>query len=552
MQENLKQVKRSNAFKIIAVSLLFVLFTVCFLLAVIAPVFTSDVAYAAPAPVVKNLEEQANSNWDLWELYSGNSFYGVFFNRKGIPSYSDCVSNSALFSDYGSTNTKRVKIVSTRTDISDTNGVYTRSFEFVPFVFTPSIAESLGVNITNSVFAISVCLKSALTTKPFRDFVLLIAENKSDFNNMKKSGLKSEFGFVLNFTDSVPYSMFDFSVVPANSTVGKYSDWKSRDLNFNSSFVGLFGNLLFLSLPSVGVPSDYVPKLDYDALKSQYDSLLNSMDFSTFNSVDLNSTKPLIQSTTMGNAIGSNTTTASYNGVSYGGYWYFRNSVEKDPYSLGLAQFDIGSTLLAGSDIKISYDALFPYNGTFADNVGIVLSFSNFGVYSTASNLKVASVFIPASDFISKEFIYNFDFDVNYITFGVGTFDSSSNSFNDITLGYDINSSTKQGVFISNFVVKGRGSNFNTVIDNANRQGYNKGYQEGKVAGREVGYQEGVSVQGDYSFMGLIGAVFDAPIQAFKGLLNFEILGVDMTAFVSSLFALAIIVVIIKIALGGK
>ena len=90
------------------------------------------------------------------------------------------------------------------------------------------------------------------------------------------------------------------------------------------------------------------------------------------------------------------------------------------------------------------------------------------------------------------------------------------------------------------------------AVDSAKKDGYNQGYQEGKVAGREVGYQEGIKDNGDYTFMGLLGAVFDAPIQAFKGLLNFEILGVDMTAFVSSLFALAIIVVIIKISLGGK
>ena len=84
------------------------------------------------------------------------------------------------------------------------------------------------------------------------------------------------------------------------------------------------------------------------------------------------------------------------------------------------------------------------------------------------------------------------------------------------------------------------------------QEGYNQGYQEGKVAGREVGYQEGVADQGDYTFMGLLGAVFDAPIQAFKGLLSFEVLGVDMTAFVSSLFGLAVILLIIKLVLGGK
>lgn len=90
-----------------------------------------------------------------------------------------------------------------------------------------------------------------------------------------------------------------------------------------------------------------------------------------------------------------------------------------------------------------------------------------------------------------------------------------------------------------------------SAVDSARQEGYNKGYQEGKVAGREVGYQEGVKDQGDYSFMGLLGAVFDAPIQAFKGLLSFEVLGVNMSAFVSSLFGLAVILLILKLILGG-
>ena len=83
-------------------------------------------------------------------------------------------------------------------------------------------------------------------------------------------------------------------------------------------------------------------------------------------------------------------------------------------------------------------------------------------------------------------------------------------------------------------------------------QAYNDGFSNGRNAGYQQGFNAGVNDNNDYSFFGLIGAVFDAPISAFKGLLSFEVFGVDMTAFVSSLFALAIIVVIVKIALGGK
>lgn len=84
-----------------------------------------------------------------------------------------------------------------------------------------------------------------------------------------------------------------------------------------------------------------------------------------------------------------------------------------------------------------------------------------------------------------------------------------------------------------------------------NQTGFNQGYSEGSSVGYNKGYSAGINDSNQYTFMSLIGAVFDAPISAFRGLFNFEILGVNMTAFVSSLFALAVIVVIIKIALGG-
>lgn len=546
MQENLKQVKRSKTFNIIAICLLLVLFVASILFAVIAPVFTPRVASAADTSVVTDLQSQANSDYTLKNLMSYPKLYGVFINKEFSLSYDDCVTHDSYFGLLG-VNNPYFAISSTSSDSQ-----YTCEFGFAPIKITQDSLNTSGAGFTISAPVYGMYVNFYYPNNfgaGDYGFCTLIYNNVEDYNKLINWDMAQFFGI-----GKPLIAMFDFNnrIKSSDSSV-TYSDFVPRVVGVSEPMFDFWDEFIYLSLPSIGTNSIIgVPPEEYDNLQNQYNDLLNSMDFSTFNSVDLNSTKPVISSTTMGNAIGSNTTTASYNGVSYGGYWYYRNSVEKDPYSLGLAQFDIGSTLLAGSDIKISYDALFPYNGTFADNVGVVLSFSNFGVYSSASNLKVASVFIPASDFISKEFIYNFDFDVNYITFGVGTFDSSSNTFNDITLGYDINSSVKQGVFISNFVVKGRGSNFNVAIDNANKQGYNKGYQEGKIAGETIGYQLGTKDQGDYTFMGLLGAVFDAPIQAFKGLLNFEILGVDMTSFVSSLFALAVIVVIIKISLGGK
>ena len=95
-------------------------------------------------------------------------------------------------------------------------------------------------------------------------------------------------------------------------------------------------------------------------------------------------------------------------------------------------------------------------------------------------------------------------------------------------------------------VAEGQGN-----LAQAKEDSYKQGYSEGSSVGYNKGYSAGINDSNQYTFMSLIGAVFDAPISAFRGLFSFEILGVDMTAFVSSLFALAVIVVIIKIALGG-
>lgn len=81
---------------------------------------------------------------------------------------------------------------------------------------------------------------------------------------------------------------------------------------------------------------------------------------------------------------------------------------------------------------------------------------------------------------------------------------------------------------------------------------YNSGFESGKTAGYNEGYNAGKDVSGNYTFLGLFGAVFDAPIEAFKGLFNFEILGTNMQGFVLALLTLSVIIVIIKIALGGK
>lgn len=77
--------------------------------------------------------------------------------------------------------------------------------------------------------------------------------------------------------------------------------------------------------------------------------------------------------------------------------------------------------------------------------------------------------------------------------------------------------------------------------------GYNLGYSEGEV----IGYNHGVNSANEYTFNNLFASVIDAPVQALTGLLNFNILGVNLYGFFTGLLTLCLILWVIKMILGG-
>lgn len=112
---------------------------------------------------------------------------------------------------------------------------------------------------------------------------------------------------------------------------------------------------------------------------------------------------------------------------------------------------------------------------------------------------------------------------------------------------------------LSNYVSLSSDSYINIGYQNAKlyydeliRTKTQESFLQGKNQGYEIGFIEGKAQGGNYTFTSLIGAVFDAPIEAFRGLFNFEILGTNMQGFVLALLTLSVIIVVIKYALGGK
>lgn len=139
----------------------------------------------------------------------------------------------------------------------------------------------------------------------------------------------------------------------------------------------------------------------------------------------------------------------------------------------------------------------------------------------------------------------------------------------------------------NDFYVAGYNSASSGYYDKGYNQGYSdgdsSGYNRGFSAGDSKGYQRGLNDANNYTFLSLFGAIFDAPIQALfggtqrlpagtkitdssgktitltsdtvvnrGGMLNFELMGVNLSGFVLALFSLSIIIIVIKFALAKK
>lgn len=76
--------------------------------------------------------------------------------------------------------------------------------------------------------------------------------------------------------------------------------------------------------------------------------------------------------------------------------------------------------------------------------------------------------------------------------------------------------------------------------------GYKKGYSVGDNTGYSRGYNAGVADSNDYTFLGLMSSVVDAPIKAFTGLFNFEVFGVNLSDFVLGVSTLCIIIFVVR------
>ena len=99
---------------------------------------------------------------------------------------------------------------------------------------------------------------------------------------------------------------------------------------------------------------------------------------------------------------------------------------------------------------------------------------------------------------------------------------------------------------------QGYQTGFETGLNSGKEQGYTNGYNSGYQDGELIGYNNGINTANIYSFSNLLTAVVEAPVNVFISLLDFNIMGYNLLSIVAGLLTLGVVVLVIKLCLGGK
>ena len=257
------------------------------------------------------------------------------------------------------------------------------------------------------------------------------------------------------------------------------------------------------------------------------------------------------------------TSLPSDNSVSYEGP-YMLGNVSSINGTVGF--YDVAATLSTDkqswvpSSISVGKYVCFglPFGATISSNDTISYKFSSpvftqmmVGVYDSERKIVYFKAFLNNVSNVSfSAFDYRVSNDNDRIVF-YGFVKDSSFSVGDFLVPTAIDTlyvTTSEGQQSYN-------SGFNAGVNSVKSQ-YESQLEAVKENARQKGFAEAEAMFNngttDYSFFGLISAVIDAPIKAVRGLLNFDILGVNMFAFVTSLFSLAVVLMIVKLLLGTR
>lgn len=226
-------------------------------------------------------------------------------------------------------------------------------------------------------------------------------------------------------------------------------------------------------------------------------------------------------------------------------------------------QFELRISLMPFIDYTLGQYSQ-PLDYICINNQGLTSSIgNNFSVYSSASGYRYFERDSPNNGFFDMS-IGDFEQGLQGVyseQFSSFTFDITANVTQYLTeLRFIVNGSALRSKTIAYFSTKKDLRRYVDYYNNGDLMGYNDGFNvgfsqgesSGKTAGYSQGLAEGLANASLGSFTNLFTAAIDAPIKAFLGLLDFEILGQDMQVLFLSLLTGALVIAAFRLFSGGK
>lgn len=542
MQENLKKIKRDNALKIFISVAMVLVFCASLILAICAPVFKSDgvaSAYEATLPddgipnpnFIKNSDFSKNTKGSASYSSSDGLWTRVYDNWQILNADVAYVGDS-LNVNFDTSTAAEYKRFCSSEDYFYTlepNKTYTLTLCYYVHELSGNVA--LRINNAYSSLYDSVYLKSGDT-----------AVGLSTFSGLHITSC------TFTLARSLPEGRVEI-IAQSNGTSFCNIDLYYFKLEEGSAFTGYvpdYKNTINDLQNEVDSQKDTVANYDF---ASRFLAPTNTPSRQVYFNLNRN---PVVPDSSFFKSSGSLNR------------WYFMDYFSS--YDVDGNVYLGNSVATVGWEIYYHLEGLVPNQTISYDSAVLLCNGTKIFQYDCSGDSLSSLVYTNPTWLVSSNMqfkgipIYYFDFSGSSAYFTLR--DTSAilkEQFSNSSWGYsfalqDLNNwkDLSNDVYYNNGYNNGFSVGKESGFSSGRDSGYKEGFSVGKESGYNIGYNDGVVSGQDYSFTALLGAVFDVPISAFKGLFNFEVLGVNMTSFVSSLLALCVIVVIVKICLGGK
>lgn len=553
MQENKKSIKLQKVGTIALLCLLVVAFVGSIFCAIILP-FSDGVAnayngagrYMDIVPVMMN-QRALNISFND-EVINMSGVYGLFlntsfnindFNFLPFVADSDSPYRQTIFSMSLDSVTVNESIVLYVLDLSSQVNTYLSVFGGTPLSFTDNVYALAFSNCTDSAQYINAC-QVALIKANAHDKDLLL-----NFSYTDSEGTVINFDYIFGLLGFYPsFDMVSLSYLAncefANTGAFTINTIDKEYIKALSNFVSLTGKEFSSGVEEVLSPEYFATRFvtptdsPSNTVFFNLDTMPKSPNIADFETYSSGSTSWYYYDYFQ--EYGTDGSMISANDVKTVG-WHVSVHKEVSPpnttilgyyVSLRIGRMDIYSYYVSGSN----YDT-----GVVSDQKWLVSSNYTFG------DMK----------------LYKYDFSGSTSYYTLLPHEEGKVRPVDLQFGANGWNSWLALFDLSNFVSLSNDVYINLGYQNAKlyydeliKTKSQESYLQGKNKGYELGLQDGKLQGGNYTFTSLLGAVFDAPIEAFRGLFNFEILGTNMQGFVLALLTLSVIIIVIRIALGGK